>query len=68
MIVYTLIILLSEVSYVEDSFPGRIGLIVLQKCTVIVCQLTYGMTTNTIDEYLKLGKSTALECLSIIVQ
>jgi hypothetical protein len=29
---------------------GRIGLIVLQKCA-------------TIDEYLKLGKSTVLECL-----
>jgi hypothetical protein len=40
---------------------GRVGLIVLQKCITNVCQLAYGMTVDTIDEYLKLGKSTALE-------
>jgi hypothetical protein len=28
-----------------------------------VHQLAYGMTAHTIDEYLKLGKSAALECL-----
>jgi hypothetical protein len=28
-----------------------------------VHQLAYGMATDTIDEYMKLGKSTALECL-----
>jgi hypothetical protein len=28
-----------------------------------VRQLTYDMVTDTIDEYLKLGKSTTLECL-----
>jgi hypothetical protein len=28
-----------------------------------VCQLAYGMATDTIDVYLKLGKLTALECL-----
>jgi hypothetical protein len=26
-------------------------------------QLAYGMSANTIDEYLKLGKTTTLECL-----
>jgi hypothetical protein len=36
---------------------------VLQKCTVTVHQLAYGMTTDTIDEYVKLEKSTALECI-----
>jgi hypothetical protein len=29
----------------------------------IMRQLAYGMATDTIDEYLKLGKSNALECL-----
>ena len=26
-------------------------------------QLAYGMAADTIDDYMKLGKSTALECL-----
>jgi hypothetical protein len=42
---------------------GHIGLTALQKCTVVVRQLANGMAADTIDEYLKLGKSTALECL-----
>jgi hypothetical protein len=42
---------------------GRADLTALQKCTVALHQLTYGMTINTIDEYLKLEKTTALECL-----
>jgi hypothetical protein len=35
----------------------------LQKCTAVVHQLAYGMDTYTIYEYLKLGKSIALQCL-----
>jgi hypothetical protein len=42
---------------------GRIGLTVLQKCTTTVRQLAYDMIVDTIDEYPKLEKSTALECL-----
>jgi hypothetical protein len=42
---------------------GRIGLTTLQKCTTVVRQLAYGMAVDMIDEYLKLGKSTALEYL-----
>jgi hypothetical protein len=42
---------------------GHIGLTALQKYTAAMCQLAYGMAAYTIDEYLKLGKSTALECL-----
>jgi hypothetical protein len=42
---------------------SRIGLTTLQKCTAVVRQLAYGMVVDTIDEYLKLGKTTALECL-----
>jgi hypothetical protein len=57
---------LSEISpYFSERYDatGRIGLNVLQKCTIVVYQLTYDMAADTIDEYLKLAKSTALECL-----
>jgi hypothetical protein len=42
---------------------GRAGLTALQKYTATPHQLAYVMAAYTIDEYLKLGKSTALECL-----
>jgi hypothetical protein len=42
---------------------GHVDLIALLKCIADVRQLAYGMTTDTIDEYLKLGKSTTLQCL-----
>jgi hypothetical protein len=42
---------------------GRAGLIALQKCTAVIRQLAYGLTADTIDEYLKLEKTTVLECL-----
>jgi hypothetical protein len=42
---------------------GCIGLIALQKYIVAVRQLAYGRPTDTIDEYLKLGISSVLECL-----
>jgi hypothetical protein len=42
---------------------GRINLSALQKCIVDLRQLAYGMTADMIDEYLKLGKSTTLDCL-----
>jgi hypothetical protein len=41
----------------------RDGLTALQKCTATLRQLAYDMTAYTIDEYLKLGKTTILECL-----
>jgi hypothetical protein len=57
---------LSETSpYFCESYDttGRAGLTELQKYTTTLRQLAYDMTANTIDEYLKLGKTTALECL-----
>jgi hypothetical protein len=57
---------LSETSpYFSERYnaTGCAGLTVLQKCIVVLRQLTYDMTTYTIDAYLKLGKSTALDCL-----
>jgi uncharacterized membrane protein len=41
----------------------HIGLTALQKCIAAVCQLAYIMATDTIDKYLKLGKSNVLKCL-----
>jgi hypothetical protein len=41
---------------------GRASLTVLQNYTAVLCELAYDMAANTIDEYLKLGKTTALEC------
>jgi hypothetical protein len=57
---------LSETSsYFCERFDitGRAGLTVLQKCTAALRQLAYGMAVYTIYEYLKLEKTTALECL-----
>jgi hypothetical protein len=57
---------LSETSpyfYERYDAIGRAGLTVLQKCTAILHQLAYNMSVDTIDEYLKLGKTTTLECL-----
>jgi hypothetical protein len=50
---------------------SHFGLTALQKCIVVVRQLAYDMATDTIDEHLKLGKSTVVEwleyyCSSII--
>jgi hypothetical protein len=42
---------------------GRAGLTVLQKCTATLRQLAYDMVTDSIEEYLKLGKTIALDCL-----
>jgi hypothetical protein len=39
---------------------GRAGLTMLQKCTAVLRQLADGMAADTIDEYLKLGKTTAV--------
>jgi hypothetical protein len=57
---------LSEISsyFIERyNATDRAGLTTLQKCTAALHQLAYGMTIDTIYEYLKLGKTTALECL-----
>jgi hypothetical protein len=56
----------SEISpYFSERYDAtdRIDLTTLYKCTIIVHQLAYDMTTNMIGVHLKLWKSTALECL-----
>jgi hypothetical protein len=42
---------------------GRIGLSPLQKCTAAMRMLAYGTPADALDEYLKIGKCTALRCL-----
>jgi hypothetical protein len=47
---------------------NRQGLSPLQKCTSAIRMLAYGMPADGLDEYLKIGKSTALECLDKFAQ
>jgi hypothetical protein len=47
---------------------GRIGLSPLQKCTAAMRMLAYGTPADALDEYLKIGKSTALNCLDKFAQ
>lgn len=42
---------------------GRVGFNVYQKCTAALRQLAYGVSADAVDEYLRMGESTALECL-----
>jgi len=42
---------------------GRIGLSPLQKCTAAMRMLAYGTPADALDEYLKIGKCIALQCL-----
>jgi hypothetical protein len=52
-------------SYFTKRFDaiGRSGLTPLQKYVVVVRLLAYGMAIDMINEYLKLGRTTTLECL-----
>ncbi|XP_010236560.1 uncharacterized protein LOC104584118 [Brachypodium distachyon] len=47
---------------------GRIGLSPLQKCTAAMRMLAYGTPADALDEYLKIGKSTALQRLDTFAQ
>jgi hypothetical protein len=42
---------------------GRQGLSPLQKCTAAIRMLAYGTSADQLDEVLKIGESTTLECL-----
>jgi len=42
---------------------GRKGFSPIQKCTCAIRQLAYGATADQCDEYIRIGESTALECL-----
>ncbi|XP_024014249.1 uncharacterized protein LOC112088195 [Eutrema salsugineum] len=42
---------------------GRVSLSGLQKCTATIRMLAYGSAADAVDEYLRLGESTAISCL-----
>ncbi|XP_024013221.1 uncharacterized protein LOC112087545 [Eutrema salsugineum] len=42
---------------------GRSGLSLLQKCTAAILLLAYGTAADRVDEYLRLGETTARACL-----
>ena len=46
----------------EDA-TGRSSLSPLQKCTAAIRQLAYGGGADTVDEYVRLGETTARKCL-----
>ncbi|CAK8543660.1 unnamed protein product [Lathyrus sativus] len=42
---------------------GRMGLSPLQKCTTALRILAYGSPVDSVDDYVRIGESTTLECL-----
>ncbi|XP_042432606.1 uncharacterized protein LOC122019174 [Zingiber officinale] len=47
----------------RDDAVRRKGLSPLQKCTAVIRQLAYGVPADHLDEYLRMGESTAIRCL-----
>jgi hypothetical protein len=47
---------------------NRPGLSPIQKCTAAIRQLGTGSTADEFDEYIKIGESTAVECLKFFVK
>ncbi|XP_048613007.1 putative nuclease HARBI1 [Brassica napus] len=61
------------VNCLSETFPffqhrryaiGRLGLSPLQKCTAALRILAYGCAADAVDEYLRLGETTTLSCLT----
>ncbi|KAJ9551619.1 LOW QUALITY PROTEIN: hypothetical protein OSB04_015664 [Centaurea solstitialis] len=46
---------------------GLPGFSPLQKCTAALRQLAYGITSDTFDEYVRMGDSTSRQCLNNFV-
>ncbi|XP_056855410.1 uncharacterized protein LOC130504837 [Raphanus sativus] len=55
----------TEVEYFRPTQDavGRSSLSPLQKCTAAIRQLAYGGGADTVDEYVRLGETTAAKCL-----
>ncbi|XP_015697999.2 uncharacterized protein LOC107305318 [Oryza brachyantha] len=51
-----------------SSFFNRPGLMPIQKCTAAIRQLSNGSPADQLDEYIKIGESTAVECLKMFVE
>uniref|UniRef100_A0A0D3CAE9 GRF-type domain-containing protein n=1 Tax=Brassica oleracea var. oleracea TaxID=109376 RepID=A0A0D3CAE9_BRAOL len=55
----------TEIQYFQQSedATGRSSLTPLQKCTAAIRQLAYGCAADTVDEYVRIGETTARKCL-----
>ncbi|XP_072087360.1 uncharacterized protein [Arachis hypogaea] len=47
---------------------GRRGLSPLQKCTAVIRMLAYGVAADAVDDYVRIGESTTIECLKKFVE
>ncbi|XP_057739982.1 uncharacterized protein LOC130957108 [Arachis stenosperma] len=47
---------------------GRKGLSPLQKCTAAIRMLAYGVGADAVDDYVRIGESTTIECLEKFVE
>jgi hypothetical protein len=52
-------------NYFKKKFDacGKEGLSALQKCVAAICILAYGVPTDAVDEYVRIGESTARQSL-----
>ncbi|XP_029145185.1 uncharacterized protein [Arachis hypogaea] len=46
----------------------RRGLSPLQKCTIAIRMLAYGVAADVVDDYVRIGESTTIECLEKFVE
>ena len=47
---------------------NTVGLSGEQKMTVALCMLAYGMSANSLDEYVRIGETTTIECVKRFCQ
>ncbi|KAI5437927.1 hypothetical protein KIW84_023887 [Lathyrus oleraceus] len=47
---------------------GKMGLSPLQKCTSAIRMLAYGCPADLVDEYVRIGESTSIECLERFIK
>ena len=52
----------------KQDVTGRLGLSALQKCTTAIRVLAYGSALDAVDEYLRLGATTARLCVENFVE
>ncbi|XP_050368999.1 uncharacterized protein LOC126787110 [Argentina anserina] len=52
----------------KDDSAGRLGLSSLQKATAAMRMLAYGHSANSVNDYVRIGESTAIEALRRFVQ
>ena len=51
-----------------QDVTGRLGLSTLQKCTAAIRVLVYGSALDAVDEYLRVGATTARLCVESFVE